>query len=421
MNAEIKERIAAINSGIIPEGYKKTKVGIVPVEWETARFDKIATKFDYGLNAAAKEFDGENKYIRITDIDERSNKYSFSDVVSPDCELDEDYLVKENDILFARTGASTGKTYLYNKDDGKMFFAGFLIRANIHTQNNAYFIFSQTLTERYDNWVRIFSMRSGQSGINAQEYKSFEVLLPPLPEQQKIAEILSTQDKLIELQEKKIEQLKELKKAYLQKMFPQKGSKYPELRFKGFTDPWEQRKLGEIATFINGRAYSQDELLSSGKYKVLRVGNFYTNDSWYYSDMELEDKYYAEKGDLLYTWSATFGPHIWRGDKVIYHYHIWKVELSQHLEKKFAVQLLEQDKAAIFSDKNGSTMVHITKAGMEEKAVIIPQNIDEQEKIGTFLNNLDNLITLHQRKSEQEKQKKKALMQLLLTGIVRTK
>ena len=93
-------------------------------------------------------------------------------------------------------------------------------------------------------------------------------------------------------------------------------------------DGWEQRKLGDIATFINGRAYSQEELLSSGKYKVLRVGNFYTNDSWYYSDMELEDKYYAEEGDLLYTWSATFGPHIWHGDKIIYHYHIWKVELS---------------------------------------------------------------------------------------------
>ena len=120
MTSETKKRIAAINSGIIPEGYKKTKVGIVPVEWGVERFDKIATKFDYGLNAAAKAFDGENKYIRITDIDEGSNKYSLSDVVSPDCELDEDYLVKENDILFARTGASTGKTYLYNKDDGKM-------------------------------------------------------------------------------------------------------------------------------------------------------------------------------------------------------------------------------------------------------------------------------------------------------------
>ncbi len=185
----------------------------------------------------------------------------------------------------------------------------------------------------------------------------------------------------------------------------------PQIRFSGFTDTWEQRELGDLATFINGRAYSQDELLCSGKYKVLRVGNFYTNDSWYYSDMELDDKYYAENGDLLYTWSATFGPHIWRGDKVIYHYHIWKVELSQHLEKRFAVQLLEQDKAAILSDKNGSTMVHITKAGMEEKAVLIPQNIDEQVKIGTFLNNLDNLITLHQRKYDKLTKVKKAMLE----------
>lgn len=173
----------------------------------------------------------------------------------------------------------------------------------------------------------------------------------------------------------------------------------PEIRFKGYTDEWEQRKLGDIATFINGRAYSQDELLSSGKYKVLRVGNFYTNDSWYYSDMELDDKYYAEKGDLLYTWSATFGPHIWRGDKVIYHYHIWKIELSKALEKSFALQLLEQDKQAILSDKNGSTMVHITKAGMEGKEVLLPRNINEQAKIGNYFSTLDNFITLHQRKS----------------------
>ena len=158
---------------------------------------------------------------------------------------------------------------------------------------------------------------------------------------------------------------------------------------------WEQRKLGEVATFINGRAYSQDELLNFGKYKVLRVGNFYTNDSWYYSDMELDDKYYAENGDLLYTWSATFGPHIWRGNKVIYHYHIWKIELSKTLEKNFALQLLERDKQAILSDKNGSTMVHITKAGMERKEVLLPQNIVEQAKIGEYFSTLDHLITLH--------------------------
>ena len=184
----------------------------------------------------------------------------------------------------------------------------------------------------------------------------------------------------------------------------------PKIRFKGFDDAWEQRKLGDVVTFINGRAYSQEELLSNGKYKVLRVGNFYTNDSWYYSDMELEAKYYAKEGDLLYTWSATFGPHIWHGDKVIYHYHIWKVELSDALEKHFAVQLLEKDKQSILSDKNGSTMVHITKAGMESKEVMLPPNIREQTKIGECFQNLDNLITLHQRKCDQMKELKKYML-----------
>ena len=174
--------------------------------------------------------------------------------------------------------------------------------------------------------------------------------------------------------------------------------KKPKIRFKGFTETWEQRKLGTVATFINGRAYSQDELQSSGKYRVLRVGNLYTNYSWYYSDMELEDKYYAISGDLLYTWSATFGPHIWLGEKIIYHYHIWKVVLSSTLDKSFAVHLLERDKQEILSDKNGSTMVHITKKGMEEKEVILPTNIDEQIKIGKQLDAINNLITLHQCK-----------------------
>lgn len=193
-------------------------------------------------------------------------------------------------------------------------------------------------------------------------------------------------------------------------MFPKNGASVPEIRFAGFTEDWEQRKLGEVAKFINGRAYSQDELLSKGKYKVLRVGNFYTNDSWYYSDMELEDKFYAQKGDLLYTWSATFGPHIWCGDKIIYHYHIWKIELSYALDKSFAVQLLEQDKQSILSDKNGSTMVHITKVGMEEKNILLPISLVEQAKIGTYFQNLDNLITLQQRKVEKLKEIKAAML-----------
>ena len=167
------------------------------------------------------------------------------------------------------------------------------------------------------------------------------------------------------------------------------------------TPAWEQRKLGEVAHFINGRAYSQNELLSSGKYPVLRVGNFYTNDSWYYSNLELEDKNYAYEGDLLYTWSATFGPHIWHGNKVIYHYHIWKVQLEAAFEKLFAFQLLERDKERILSDKNGSTMVHITKIGIENTSVLMPCSVIEQRQIGAFFDRLDSLITLHQRKYDK--------------------
>jgi restriction endonuclease S subunit len=84
-------------------------------------------------------------------------------------------------------------------------------------------------------------------------------------------------------------------------------------------------KLGDVCKVINGRAYKQDELLDKGKYLVLRVGNFFTNKSWYYSDLELPEDKYCDKGDLLYAWSASFGPKKWDGEKVIYHYHIWKM------------------------------------------------------------------------------------------------
>ena len=247
--------------------------------------------------------------------------------------------------------------------------------------------------------------------LKLDDMLNYLMRFPSRDEQIKIAEFFRQLDHLITLHQRKFEKLTNVKKSMLEKMFPQNGSSYPEIRFKGFTDPWEQRKLGEVATFINGRAYSQPELLSSGKYKVLRVGNFYTNDSWYYSDLELGEKYYADYGDLLYTWSATFGPHIWLGDRVIYHYHIWKINLSDQLEKQFAVQLLEQDRANILSSKNGSTMVHITKEGMEQKDVIIPPSTKEQQEIGAFFLQLDNLITLHQRELEKLQSIKKALLE----------
>lgn len=146
-------------------------------EWEKCKFGDIATGFDYGMNAAAKSFDGENKYIRITDIDEASSTYGEKDMVSPDGILSDNYLVKDRDILLARTGASTGKSYLYKKSDGKLYYAGFLIRANV-TKHNPYFVFSQLHTHRYWRWVSIMSARSGNQESTLWSILPFLYLQP---------------------------------------------------------------------------------------------------------------------------------------------------------------------------------------------------------------------------------------------------
>ena len=181
-------------------------------EWEKCKFGDIATGFDYGMNAAAKPFDGENKYIRITDIDEASSTYNDTDIVSPDGTLTDNYVVNDRDILLARTGASTGKSYLYRKSDGKLYYAGFLIRANV-TEHNPYFVFSQLHTHRYWRWVSIMSARSGQPGINSQEYSSFPIFTTSLQEENKISTLLSLLDERIATQNKIIEKLQSLIKG----------------------------------------------------------------------------------------------------------------------------------------------------------------------------------------------------------------
>ena len=181
-------------------------------EWEKTKFGDIATGFDYGMNAAAKNYDGVNKYIRITDIDEASSTYTDKDIVSPDGILTDNYLVNNRDILLARTGASTGKSYLYKKTDGKLYYAGFLIRANV-TTHDPYFVFSQLHTHRYWRWVSIMSARSGQPGINSQEYSSFPIYITSIEEENKIAKLLSLLDKRIATQNKIIDKLQSLIKG----------------------------------------------------------------------------------------------------------------------------------------------------------------------------------------------------------------
>ncbi|OED50477.1 hypothetical protein ACH42_01115 [Endozoicomonas sp. (ex Bugula neritina AB1)] len=137
---------------------------------------------------------------------------------------------------------------------------------------------------------------------------------------------------------------------------------------------WPLVKLSDVCTLINGRAYKKTELLNDGRYPVLRVGNFFSNRGWYYSDLELPEKNYCENGDLLYAWSASFGPRIWEGEKVIFHYHIWKIILDESkVDKKYLYYALAQDVEKIKSEQGaGSTMIHVTKIAMENREIPLP-------------------------------------------------
>ena len=188
-------------------------------DWEEKCFNDVFDCFEYGLNASATKYDGKNKYIRITDIDEEARTYSYNDVVSPNCELEDKYLVKENDILFARTGASVGKTYLYQKSDGILYFAGFLIRGHVNSKFDSRFIFQSTLSEEFKIWIKVNSVRTGQPGINSQQYASYKLQIPCLEEQEKIGDFLSDFDEAISLAKQELEKWKLLKKGLLQQMF----------------------------------------------------------------------------------------------------------------------------------------------------------------------------------------------------------
>ena len=161
----------------------------------------MADSFEYGLNAAAKDYDGKNKYIRITDIDDFTHEFLRNDLTTPDADLTQsgNYELHYGDILFARTGASVGKTYVYKEADGLVYYAGFLIRAKIKRNYDPEFVFQNTLTSDYDKYIRITSQRSGQPGVNAQEYGEYSPMVPALQEQKKIGGFLRDLDNLLSL------------------------------------------------------------------------------------------------------------------------------------------------------------------------------------------------------------------------------
>ena len=190
--------------------------------WEEKKLGELLkSRPDYGLNAPAVPFSEElPTYLRITDISE-DGKFIEEKKSSVEGDITENDYLRDGEIVLARTGASVGKSYLYNPKDGPLVFAGFLIRIKPNPDKiNSVFLANYLTTEIYWEWVTANSARSGQPGINSNEYASFTIPLPTLLEQERIATCLSSLDELIGAQQGKIAALQEFKRGLMQGLFP---------------------------------------------------------------------------------------------------------------------------------------------------------------------------------------------------------
>lgn len=195
----------------------------------------------------------------------------------------------------------------------------------------------------------------------------------------------------------------------------------PASRLDGGTAPvpngWARTRLCDLVRVLNGRAYSKQELLESGT-PVLRVGNLFTSDHWYYSDLDLEADKYADTGDLLFAWSASFGPFIWEGGRVIFHYHIWKLDLFSHedLNKRFLYTWLLEKTQEIKASGHGISMAHMTKERFEALELSLPP-FEEQSRI---VAKVDELMALCDQLEQQQQDRRKlqnALRQATLQAL----
>ena len=363
--------------------------------------------FEYGLNAAAKEFDGKNKYIRITDIDDASREFLLSDLSSPDICLDgmSKYLLSSGDIVFARTGASVGKTYIYRENDGIVYFAGFLIRAKVNQDNDAEFVFQSTLSPSYEKYIRITSQRSGQPGVNAQEYGEYDLFAPSKEEQQRIGHFLRGIDNLITLHQRQ----------HFLHSTPD-ISLSVRLIHPFYTSSWEQRKLGdisEIKTGPFGSTLHADDYVSDGT-PIITTEHFKTgalprskNGLPQVSDSDYKrlTAYTLDDGDIVFSRvgsvdiNALITPF---QSNWLFSGRVLRVRPQTDISSKFLHTRLETEsiKTDIRTRAVGQTMPSINTEILKITPLVLPSSAAEQEQIGSYFAALDNLITLHQRKGK---------------------
>ena len=404
-----KQIHAGIAVGQVSEGYKLEHGYVIPKEWKVVHFDECFHRL------TQKNTENNQNVLTISAQQGLISQLDYYNTLYASEDKTGYFLIQKGDFAYNK---SYSADYAYGAikqlekyDKGIVSPLYICFSANEGTNTDFYRqYFEAGMFNREIYKVAQEGARNhGLLNVSTPEFFSAALVFPPVEEQKKIAEILEQCDKVIALKQKCIDEEKRKKHGIVKRIFSSDAHK-----------GWEEEPLGSICTFINGRAYKQDELLKVGKYPVLRVGNLFTKGEWYYSDLELAEDKYIDSGDLIYAWSASFGPQIWTGDKVIYHYHIWKVIPLARIDKNYLHQYFMYDVGLLAKEQQGGTMSHITKEAMEKRICRFP-SLTQQKEIAQLLSMVDQKMELLQSELDEWEMKKKALMQLLLTGIVRVK
>lgn len=353
----------------------------LPDGWEWHSVKKLSRNIQYGHTAKA-EGNGNAKFLRITDI--QGGKIDWRGVPTVSLEEKEisKYALNDDDLVFARSGATAGKSILIKNAPKDAVFASYLIRIvpnqeNVIPEYLSYFF----LTPTYWEVVSQNAAGAAQPNINGTKLSEFVVPVAPQEEQKRIVEkldaLLTRIDAAIEHLQENLDTSKSLLASALFEKFHQEVNPTP---------------IKDIFNVYNGRAYKKPELLDSGKYKVIRIQNLKGGENYYYSDLELDENKYCESGDLLFSWSGTpgtsFGAFIWNDEKAIYHYHIWKMEPKVEIAPRYAYWVLKDiTEEAIANARGVAGMLHITKGTMESFVVSMP-SYEAQQKTSEELDEL---------------------------------
>lgn len=397
----IESRIKAIKEGKLPEGYKRTKAGIMPVDWDgTIQAKKLFKKH------TDKKHDGDLEILAATQergIVPRSQ--IGIDIQCSDEGVKGYKKVSKGDFVISLRSFQGGIEY--SEYTGIISPAYTVLKPikDISTGFYRNYFKTDTFIKRLNGAV--YGIRDGKQ-IGYEDFGDMYVHCPPLAEQERITEILTQCDRVIELKEQKLDELKQLKKEFLRKMFPAKGCDTPEIRFPGFTGAWEQRKLGDLCVeFRSGEFISASDITETGEYPV-----FGGNGLRGFTDRFNHDGEYT----LIGRQGALCGNVNFAVGKSYFTEHAIAVRADQKNQTRFLYYLFSAMDLGQYSGQ--SAQPGLAVGNLVELKSTLPDK-QEQEKISGFLTALDTLITLHQRELEETKTYKKTLAKLLLTGIVR--